>query len=739
MSHHAKAPDSRPRLLLTSALLLAVVLPVRADDKKPATSLDLIPADAAFYGAMLRNREAVEAVANSKTWTRLTKLPFYQLVRIGLQQQYAGPQFAEVRATLEQDDNRDLLSLLTDAVSDDLFCYGGGNWIDFIDLAQQMTNASRYGQFGQLLKDPKARDQAAMQFASIRSLLRVLARNPNKIKIPDLVFGFKIKNAKKAETQIARLETIAQALVGLQPMLEGRIKRTKVGDGSFLTLNLDGGMIPWDDIDWKDLEEAAGEFDGVRKKLKKVKLTVSLGVRHGYLLFALGSTTEGIAQLGGEGPRLTGRPELKPLVRAADKRLTSIGYSSKALAAISQLNKEDVDNLVVLAGQALDAAGLPENKSKAILKNVSGLADDFKKSITPPGASLSFSYRSERGSESFDYQYGEFPDRDSSKSLTLLNHLGGDPILASVGRSKGTLEQYRTMSKWIKIAFGHAESLLLEKIGEQEKQQYEQVGKLVFPLLKRFDDITGKMLLPSLADGQAAFVLDAKWKSKRWHPDMPAGDKPLPMPELGLLVGVSDRDLLEKAMKSYGKLIEDVLLEVKENAPPTSQPPFTKLPVPEVKDGKDGKLYLWRLPKELKLDPRVAVTAGLSDKVGVITLSAEHAERLLARKPLKVEGGPLADGKRPLTGASYFNWPGFIDALSPWVMFAVDLAPLDKALSGDNTEKKDEESQKKQREQVVLHVRAVLEALKAIGISTSATYIEDGALITHSEVVIRDE
>lgn len=735
MSHHAKAPDSRARLLLTSALLLAIVLPVRADDKKPATSLDLIPADAAFYGAMLRNREQVEAFANSKTWGRLTKLPFYQLARIGLQQQYTGPQFAEVRAMLEQDENRDLVALLTDAVSDDLFCYGGGNWVDFVELVQQMYNGSQYAPVMQLMKDPHQRNDKAMQMASARGVLRVLARNPNKIKIPDLVFGFKIKNAQKAEAQIARLEVIAQALVGFQPMLEGRIKRTKLGDSSFLTLKLDGGMIPWDDIDWKDLEEAAGEFDGVRKKLKKIELTISLGVRQGYLLFALGSTTEGVAKLGGEGPRLIGRPELKPLARAADKRLTGIVYNSKALAAISQLSKEDVDNLVVLAGQALDAVGLPEVKSKAILKDVSGLAGEFKKAITPPGASLSFSYRSERGSESYEYQYGEFPDRDSSKNLTLLNHLGGDPILASVGRSKGTLEQYQAMSKWLKIAFGHAESLLLERIGEQEKQQYEQVGKLVFPLLKRFDDITGKMLLPSLADGQAGFVLDAKWQSKRWHPDMPTGDKPLPMPELGLLVGVSDRDLLEKAMKSYGKLIEDVLLEVKENSP-ISQPPFTKLPTPEVKDGKDGKLYLWRLPKELKLDPRVTLTAGLSDKVGVLTLSAEHAERLLARKPLKVEGGPLADRKRPLTGASYFNNQTFIDAMSPWVMFAVERASLDKVLPGDNT---DEESQKKQREQVVLHVRAVLDALKAMGISTSATYIEDGALITHSEVVIRDE
>jgi hypothetical protein len=741
MSHHQRTPASRIRLLLAAALLLAVALPVRAEDKKIDSSLGLIPADAAYYSAMLRNGEQLDALLKSKTWARITQLPFYQMGMFLLKQQYEqNDSFAPFRQWLAQEENRDLVEMLGDAVSTEIFCYGAGNWVDFVDLVQQMYGGFRYyGPLAQWLKDPQVKDQKSMQYASLRGLLRALANNPNKIKIPDFVAGFKIKNAKKAETQISRLGAILQALAAAQPILQGRLNRVKVGDSSFLTLSFDGSMVPWDEIDWKDVEEAAGEFDGVRKNLKKLKLTISLGVRHDFLLFSIGSTTDSIKQLGGEGPRLTSRSELKPLVRAAGKRLTGISYSSKALAAKSQMTAEDIDNLTTMAGHALDAAGIPENKRKAIMKDVSGLARDLKKELTAPGASLSFSYLSDRGYEGYDYQYGEFPDRDSSKTLTLLNHVGGDPILAVVGRSKGTLERYRTVSKWIKIAYGHAEPLILEKINEQDKQKYEEISKLVFPPLKRFDEITAKMLLPSLADGQAGFVLDAKWKSKQWHPALPASDKALPMPELALLVGVSDRALLEKAMRSYGKLIEDALAKVKENAPPDSQPPLTKLPEPEVKTVKAGKLYLWRLPEEAKLDQRVALTAGLSETVGLISLSAEHAERLLTPKPLKVEGGPLADSKRPLAGASYFNWPGFIDAVSPWVLFAVEQVPLDKTLPGSEEKKGNEDGQKKQREEILRHVRTVLDALKAIRLSTSATYLEERALITHSEVVIRDE
>jgi hypothetical protein len=733
MSHQERTTGPRTRLLLAAALLLAIVLPLRADEPKIDSSLRLVPADAAYYSALLRNREQLDAVAKSKTWARITQLPYYQMGMALLKQQYQSEEFAQVRQWLEQEDNRDLVDMLGDAVSTEIFCYGAGNWVDFAELVQQMINGSRYAPLMQLLKDPQSKDPNALQYAQLRGLMRALARNPDKIKFPDFVIGFKIKKADKAEAQIKRLEAVLEALVVLAPKLEGRLKRVKVGDSSILTLSFDGDMIPWDEIDWKDIEEAAGEFDGVRKNLKKLKLTISLGMRGDFLMFAIGPSTDGIQQLGGEGPRLTSRAELKPLVRAGDKRFTGISYTSKALAAKSGISAEDIDSVATVAGHALDAAGVPENKRKAILQDVANLASEMKKELPVPGGSLSFKYLSERGYEGYDYQYGKFPSLDSSKPLTLLDHVGGDPILAVVGRSKGTLESYQSFSKWAKVAYGHAESVLLDKLGEQEKQKYTEVSKIVFPLLKRFDDITATMLLPSLEDGQAGFVLDAKWKSKQWHPAIPSGGKELPMPELALLVGVSDRDSLEKAMKSYGKLIEEALTKVKENAPPDYKPPFTKLPEPEVKSAESGKLYVWRLPEEAKLDRRVAVTAGLSQRIGVVAISAEHAERLLASRPLKVQGGPLADTKRPLAGASYFNWPGFIDALSPWVVFAVEQAPLDKIQGGGENDKK------KQREEILRHVDVVLNALKAIRTSTSVTYIEEGALITHSEAVIRDE
>ncbi|HEY7423185.1 MAG TPA: hypothetical protein VH682_02990 [Gemmataceae bacterium] len=734
LQHKRTLAPGKSLLILAGALLLVPSLPVlaRAEDKKPDASLGLIPADAAYYSAMLRNREQIDAVAKSKSWKRITELPVYQMAAVLLQNEYSGEngRLAALREWVEQDENRDLLQLLKDAFSDEIFCYGAANWVQFVDLLIQLNGAQQIGRFQQVLKDPS--DPQAMVMARARVMLRVLAENRDKVKAPDFVLGFKIKDAKKAEAQIKRLEELLDILVMVQPIFKGRVKRVKVGSGDFLTLKLDGEMLPWDKINLKDFEETAGEFEGVEKTLKRLKLTISLGVRDGFLLMSFGSDTDGLKQLGGEGKRLTDRPELKPLVRAAGKRLTSIGYTSKAMRASTAMGREDIDNLTALADQALETAGIPEEKRKPIRKDLAALAGDLKKNLPSVGESLTFSFLTERGYESFDYNHGDFPERDASKPLALLEHVGSDPILAVVGRSKGTQESYQTMAKWIKVAFGHAEPLLVEKFIEDQaaKKKYEQIRDAFLPLVKRLDEVTGKMLLPALADGQSGFVLDAKWKSKQWQAALPVSEQALPLPELALLVGVSDSALLEKAVKSYAKIIEDGIDKAREIAPEGEVPPV-KMPEPDIKTGKAGKLFIFRLPKEWELDKQVAPTAGLSEKVGVLALSAEHAERLLAGKPLKVDGGPLADAKRPLTGASCFRWPALVDALTPWLMFGLEQARTANVLPGGDDEKKAEE--------IFKQVRTVLDVLKAIRVSTSATYLEEGVLVTHSETVVRDE
>ncbi len=716
--------------LLALATLALAALPARpvwaAGGTGPETSLPLIPADAAFYSTSLRNREQLDLFLKSKAFAQLRDMQGVRMASALIQQQWSDPdgKLKPFHDFFEQAENQELLALLGDAFSNEIFFYGGRTWGDFMELMLQVQGATRYGP-AMLKATGKTR---GLDDAKLNALvvLNVLNQNQDLIKIPDLIIGFRISDARRAENQIKRLQTLLEQLQDQAPPLKGRVKRAKVGDGNFLTLNFDAEMIPWDQVNLKEFEEKPGEFDKLIKKLRGLKATISLGVQGKYLLLGIGPSAEHLAVLGGTGKKLIDRPELKPLEKAAGKKLTNIGYASKDFRAKASTNKKDIDGLADMAKGFLPEAGLPEAKQKQIAKDIEGLAGDIKKFIPDLGAELSFSFMTNAGSESYSYEHGTHDHLDGSKALTLLDHVGGNPILAVAGRSKNSGQAYAFLSKWVKVAFAHGEDIFVEKLPKEDKEKYQEARKALLPLFARLDEITGKMLLPALADEQTALVIDARWKSKQWQQAIPMADKPLPMLEVGLVVGVSDPDLLRKAMGDYRTTANEMIEAVRKIVPKDANFPEFSIPEPKTHKAQAGELYYWPLPAEWGVDKQVAPTLGLSKNVGVVTPSQAMAERLLARKPLVLPAGsPLADARRPLAGAFYCNFPAFIDALTPWVDFGLDKAELPPIPGAD-------------KESISKQLHTVLEVLKCYRGTTSASYLEGGVLVTHSQTVYQD-
>jgi hypothetical protein len=717
-------------LALAGALLLGGLpaQPARAAGyDKAVNSLALVPADAAFYNAMLRNREQVQIIAHSKAWARLRELPAFQLAWKQVQDQYNQDEgkLAVLRKLYEQPENRDLVAMLRDAVANEVFFYGASSCSDFTELALQSYGAIRYGPLLAPLEG-KTGNPGKLQ---ARAVLRILAAEPDRIKVPDLVIGFKVSDTRRAEAQIKRLEGLLKGLAEEQvPQLKGRVKRARVGESSFLTLNLDGSLVPWDEVPIKEVEDKEGEFDPLIKKLKESTLVISLGVRGNYLLLSVGPSTEALAGLG-KGPLLAERPELRPLDKFATRRLTGISYVSKAFMAKVSTTREDLEGLVSLARAGLEKADLPEEKRKQIEKDVAAFAKDLERTLPEPGAQVGFNFLTERGYEGYTYDYARHPRLDGSKPLTILSHLGGTPVLAGATRVKRTGRVYQTIAKWVKVAHGHADDILKEKLPEEQRKKYEEISKAFLPFVRQADQVTAKLLVPSLADGQMALVLDARWASKQWHKNLPETDRALPLPEIALVLGMSNAGQFRKALEEYRAIANDAIAKARELAPEGQVPPF-EIPAAQNHKVKGGTLFYYSLPGEAGLDAQVVPTLGLGSHVAVLAPSNGMAERLLAAKPLQVEGGPLADAQRHLTGAAYFNWPGLVDAATPWVEFALDRSPLPR---GDG-----EEGAPPGLGDVRKQVRTVLEVLKCHRGASSATYFEGEVLVTHLESVFRD-
>lgn len=730
----------RHALLVAVAATLCVPLATaRAEETKPATSLRMIPADAAFYATMLRNRKQFDAIVQSKAWAKLSGLPLYQFALKQLQEQLAkpDPQLATILKLYEMPENKQLLALLGEMVSDEVFLYGGDSFTSLLELLAKVNQGNQVGQLNYLLMKGGIRpgDGNNPAILQARILLNILRDNLKLLQTPELVIGFRVKDAKAAEAQLRRLEQVLEPLTEQVPQLKGRLNKVKVKGQTFLSLALDGKMVPWDQTPLRDVEEKEGDYDALLKKLSGMKLSISLGVRDKYLLLAIGESLDALDQLGDKGPKLASRPEFKPLARFADKPLCSIGYASKNLLARVTTSPEDIDGMADLAKGFLGNAPLSDAQRKRVARDIDGIAKDIKSILPEPGATVSFSYLTESGQEGFAYSWAKPAGKLEAAPLTLLNHVGGNPILALVGRSQLEVESYQTLVKWLKVIHGHVEEFALGQIPEEAKEAYEKFGKTFFPLLKRLDEITGKMLLPALADGQTAFVLDGKWKSKHWHMMVPATEAAMPLPELGLVLGVSDADLLAKAMSGYRKLINDTLEAAREMS--RGQVPEIRVPPPESTEVQGGTLFFYPIPAILGLDKQVAPAAGLGKRVAVLALSQEHAERLLMRNPLQVEGGPLANAKRPLLGAVYFDWPALVDTAQPWIELGAQTALAQVAKEGGRPGKK-EKAAGLTSEEIVPQVQTLLEVLKVYKVSTGATYLEDGVIVTHVKSIFKD-
>lgn len=721
-------------LLFMSAALLVPAAGRAAEEGSGPPSLRMIPAEAAFYSVSLRNREQIEAITKSKAWAKFNSLPLVQMAWKQVQAQLAkpDPQLAEILKLYEMPENKELVALLGEMMSDEVYCYGGDSLANLLELFSRVQNANQFNQLNVLIKKKAAGDGAptpAVQQA--RGLLNALRDNMKLIQVPELVFGFRVKDTKTAETQLKRLEEVLEPLMAqAPPPLKDRLQKIKVKGKTFLSLALDGKMVPWDRIPIADVEEKEGEYKDLVKKLTGLKLSISLGVRDNYVLLAIGESLDALERLGGKGAKLADRPELKPLAKFADKKIASVGYVSKDLMSRVMTKPEDIDALAEIGKQFLESSPLAEAQRKRAAKDIDALAKDVKSVLIEPGAIFGFSFLTDNGQESYSYNHMKVPGKVQAEPLTLLNHVGGNPIFALIGRSAYEPQRYQSCVKWIKILYSHAEEFGLSQVPEGGKEAYQQVSKLIFPLLNRLDEITGKMLLPALADGQMALVLDAKWKSKKWHMMAPGTPAAMPLPEFALVLGVSDAALLTKSMAEYRKLVNDALVVARQLS--QGQVPEIQAPPPQTEEGKGGTLFFYPIPEILGLDKQVTPTAGLGEKVAVLALSKESAERLLASKPLKVESGPLADPKKPLLAAVYFNWPALVDAATPWVEFGVQMATMrgGAAIEGKRGGPKPEE--------ILEQAQALLEILKVYKGSTSGTYQEDGVTVTHTETVVHD-
>ena len=339
------------------AVVLAVAMlsqpAVAADSVLETSALKYAPEDAAFYWSRMRMREQVEAVVNSKAVAKLLEWPLLKEAReqwATLQEAAGAPDVGELKEFFDLPENKQLQELLLDAISHEVFVIGDAG---YPKVMEQMNALSR---------EMNALQIEGGEAPDSEKIGELFLEHLDQLRIPSTLIGFKLRDAKAAEPQLARLEALLAEQIEMQPPeWQGRLKRETIGETEFLTLRLDGSLIPWD-----QLKPAEGEgpdpkqMEEVKEAISKLQLVVSVGVRDGYLLVAIGPSSASLKTLG-EGKLLRDRPELAPLRKHAAKPFTSVSYVSQKMMQSSNSLDRQIDSYVAMAEQGLPLSGLDPN------------------------------------------------------------------------------------------------------------------------------------------------------------------------------------------------------------------------------------------------------------------------------------------------------------------------------------------------------------------------------------------
>lgn len=679
-------------MLVTSQLrfiALSLVLAsgtVRAAEEY-GNSLDWVPADATAYSASLRLKEQFDIVAESNAWQRFTEIPAVAAGWAMAEEQLYdedGPA-AMFWQLMELPENEQLAQLLGEMFSEEIVFYAGADFAKTIELFQYIQGSRiapliEAAQDGDDVLGDAAEIRANGGDARLRFVIDAIVEDPALLNVPQLVLAFRIQDADAADTQLARLKVLAN-MVLQQTELDAKFEEEELAGGKFIVLTLDGEMIAWDEIDSDGMPFDEETFEALRDAISDQQLSIALGGWNGYLIVAIGKSTEQLEALG-EGETIGEREEFEPLKKYLDERVVSVSYVSEEIVKQGHMTPEDLDGIAEeIDGAVQDADELPEEVKERASEDLTELADDMKRYLSKPGPMASVTFLTDTGFEGVSYNWSEMPGLVASEPLPLLEHLGGSPLAAMVARGKHDPELYDLLAKWTGKAVGYFEEFALDQMDESESEEIDAALEIIKPLAARLDKTTRELLIPSLADGQSGLIFDAKIESTQWHQDMPESFRPLPMAELAIVVGVSDAAGFKKAVREYKAIAADAIEAIREQAPDEIPEDF-EIPEPDKRSTDDGTLYVWTPPSEAGLDERIGLCFAVGEEVAALASSTELAERVLAAKPLPA-AEVLGESDAPRAIVAGIDFAGLVAAAAPWVEYGIRMNFAEESVADD--------------------------------------------------------
>ena len=769
---------------------------LQAADALATAGLAMIPEDAAFVSATLRAREQYDRLEKSNAFAALRKLPFIARATDSVEEQklQPGSPLSIMATFMELPENEQALDVLKDMVSTDTFLYGEPSCVTFVELMKKIQQAQNAAGILRLAsgdtsvggfevdvleginveddddddddddkkgaadrrnrspaRDParapvvpvrfqaaEAAERMSADEIATRLVVKTLSENIKLIVVPDLVWGFKTTKLDAATSQLKRIEVLTKLITQTNPDLAESLERRKVAGGEVITFtlkpdaNLIREAIP-------GLEDYETELEKVYERLESLQLVIGLGVIGDRVIFTLGDSIDHLEKLAvaGNGRKslLATRP-FEPLLAQQDKPLTAVSYLSEAMQRALAASASDIEQIADLSDTIADLADLPDGAADEARRSLGKVAEGYKRRLPEPGPWLAFSFRAQQGYEGYVWDWSKNLPFDGSKRLELLEHTGGAPLAAAAFRVKNDPGQFEDFASWADMGWSFFLKYLVPKADQEDREKIGEVDEHLAPLGVKLVGILRTKILPSLADGQIAFVIDGKSTTKRPHVSLPAAVDSLPLLEPAIVLGLDDPKLFKDGINDLFELADETVDAVREMNP-DAFPAEYMVPEPVKTKVEGGSLWSFPLTNS-GLDEKVQPSIGLGDDAAVLSLIPKQASRLLQETRLET-GSQLSKFDEPLVAAAALDFAGLVDAIQPWVVYLTRYGCVqqrDGSVDADAELGPDDENE--QAKDALVQAKVVFEAIKSLRAAVAETSMQSDAMVTHWRNVIRD-
>jgi len=690
-------------------------LPVASDT---GTAADMVPEDCTFFAAMLRLGELYDLVARSNAAGKLFALP---LVQGQLAQLKASPGYRQLTAYLETDPTgRSAMVLAKDTLSNEVFIYGGRDWVPVLQALAGVLGQANTLSFRQNLR--QAVNPQAPPLNPLDVLLPEFLAHSEQMYVPPLIVGFKIGESKE---QLAELLEKLAAWVDEQPNVAAQPEKVTIGEGEYYTLRLSGAQeIPPEAL--QNIRQALLQGGTAPEQTERLiawltgqTVAVTVGAFRSYAILSIGRDNEHLKRLGSEPSLGTGK-ELAPVRSFRDRKLVSISYAAREAMAPATYGG-GLPELVEALLQEMPPDKLPEGLAQQLRSDVRELDAEFSARVAEPAALVAVSFLNQ-GVESYVYGQAPLVGIDYSKPLSILDAAGGTPAFLLASQGAGSVEPYETVVKWVGRAYSYVGDFLVPTLSSSDRAEFEQLQAAVVPFARSLDTTTRESLLPAIDATQSLLLLDEKMRLRQLFLEQPF-PKAMPMIEPAFVTELKDSKAFLRAMGEYVTALDELVTKLRamEQTGMAGEP--FRLPRPTSTAFLEGRMYFYQLP--MPLDQAILPHAIVTEDLLVLSLSPAQSERI-------VTGGaevtdPVLNLEQSAGVIARLRTAELLAAAGAWLEFA--LVQPTGPLAGAPPEAS---------QAVIEQVRTLLQVLGTLKGVTTRSYLDGSNVVTHSWVEFRD-